>query len=223
MFLLERGIRMKFRKMTALFAAAALVLGVAGTALAETVPGAVYEEGGKGEQMTQTQVRDNLEKAGVTLVPANSFSGGSIAVLVQAGLLAPDANGNINANAPVSMQEGLAIFAKALGLASKTDSTAVAAQKAKDAGFGPSTERPDHAMSRLEVGRLIAAALGIVPTGGATPFSDLNGLNGDDILMITALKKAGIFVGFPDGSFQPDAMLTVGQIAVLLDRILTFK
>jgi hypothetical protein len=213
---------MTFHKITALLASAALILGLSGTGLAETVTGAVYTEG-HGEQMTQTQVHDNLVKAGVTDVPETSFAAGSISVVVQAGILTPDATGHINPTAPVSSQESLAAFAKALGLASKTDDTASAAQKAKDAGFAPADQRPDHAMTRMEVARLIATALGITPKGGPRPFTDLDGLKSDDILTMTALFQAHIFVGFPDGTFQPDSLLTVGQIAVLLDRVLTLK
>jgi hypothetical protein len=233
MFLLERGIRMTFRKMTALLASVALILGLSGTALAEgsTVPGAVYTEGkgehkdqeGKGKHKDHKQVREDLDKAGVKDVEVNNYHAGSIAVMVQAGILLTDASGLIIPTATVSSQEGPALFAKALGLASKTDSTAVAAQKATAAGLAPTDPRPNHAMTRMEVARLIATALGTVPKGGPAPFSDLNGLNSDDVLTLTALKQAYIFVGFPDGSFQPDSLLTVGQIAVLLDRVLTFK
>lgn len=210
---------MKTRKLVALACAALLSLTVAATAAAATVPNAVY--GGKGENTASAQVASDLATYGVKDVPANDWAAGSVVILLQAGLVAPDANGNLNLNAPTSYNTTVSIFAKVLGIASKTDDDATAAAKAAAAGFG-GTPTADGNITRLQFAKMIASALGVQPSTKQTlAFNDTLGLSAQDNGILLALKELGIFKGFEDSTFRADSTLTLAQVAVLIDRILT--
>lgn len=207
------------RKMSSLVVAAALLVSVAGSAFAATVPGSVY--GPKGETRPTTEVQQILTTSGVQDVTPDHWAAGSISVLLEAGLMAPDANGNVNPDSTMDFNTGTAVFAKVLGLASPTDTPEVAAQKAVDAGLIAAKEGP---MTRLDVAVLIAKALGIEAKPGvlsdSVGFADASAIPAEYWGIIAALKEAGIFKGFPDGTFQPTGELTAAQVAALVDRVL---
>jgi hypothetical protein len=89
------------------------------------------------------KIQEELQKAGVKDVAPDHFAANSLTVLLQAGLLTPDANGHLNPEDPVTVGEGVAIFAKVLGIASKQDDVATAFAKARDAGREGGVERPN--------------------------------------------------------------------------------
>ncbi|HLO04580.1 MAG TPA: S-layer homology domain-containing protein [Symbiobacteriaceae bacterium] len=210
---------MKTRKLAALACAALLSLTVAATAAAATVPSAVY--GGKGENTPATQVQTNLATYGVKDVPADDWSAGSAVVLLQAGLITPDANGQLNLNAPLSYNTTMGIFAKVLGIASKTDDDATATAKATQAGLAGAADANGN-ISRLQFAKILATALGVQPSSKPTlAFNDTLGLSAADNGILLALKDLGIFKGFEDGTFRADSTLTLAQVAVLIDRILS--
>lgn len=212
---------MKNRKLVALACAALLSLTVAATATAATVPSAVY--GGKGENTPAAQVQADLAVYGVKDILPNDWAAGSAVVLLQAGLVAPDANGQLNLNAKVSYTTTASIFAKVLGVASKTDDEATAAAKLTNAGIAGAPDK-DGNVSRLQFAKMIAAALGVEPAAAPTlAFKDTLGVSAADNAILLALKQAGIFVGFEDGTFRADEPLTMAQVAVLMDRILSAK
>ncbi|HWI66397.1 MAG TPA: S-layer homology domain-containing protein [Symbiobacteriaceae bacterium] len=217
---------MTTRKLGASVVAAALLASVASTALAApTVPGAVYSDTqASGVNKPAAKIQEELTKAGVTDVAPTYWAAGSITVLVSAGLLTPDATGKVEPEAELSTGEGVAVFAKVLGIASKTDSTDEALTKAKEAGIIGGTVSAESDLSRIEVARMLAKALGAEPVAVTSaadfPFADFEQVAPEDRGVLAALYKLGIFKGFEDGTFRPDGVLTKAQIAILIDRIL---
>jgi hypothetical protein len=213
------------RKWTALILSVALVATVSSTVMAApAVPGAVYGDSqAAGVNKPVTQVQQELQQAGVTDVKPTDYFAGSVTVVLQAGLLAPDANGNFNPEKPVSGSEGIAVFAKVLGIASKNDSPEQAVAKAKEAGL-VSGEVKDE-MTRLEVAKLLAKALGVEPAETESlanyPWKDLGAVgNTSDAAILVSLYRLGIFKGYDDGTFKPGNVLTRAEIAILVDRVL---
>ncbi|HYF94762.1 MAG TPA: S-layer homology domain-containing protein [Symbiobacteriaceae bacterium] len=217
---------MTTRKLAASAVAAALLASVATTALAaETVPGAVYSDSqAAGANKPAPKVKEDLEKAGIKDVAPEHYAAGSITVLVESGLLKPDAEGKLEPEASLNTGDGVAIFAKVLGIASKEDSTDAALTKAKEAGLLTPTASAESDLPRVEVARMLAKALGAQPktiTSAADyPFADYESTSPEDRGILAALYELGIFKGFEDKTFRPDAILTKAQIAILIDRIL---
>ena len=204
---------------------------VSGTVFAApTVPGAVYGDSqASGVNKPVVQIQQELQQAGIKDVKPTDWSAGSITVVVQAGLLKPAGDGSFHPEANVKADEGVAVFAKVLGIAAKTDDAATAAQKMKDAGLVSTTPTADKDMTRIEVARMLATALGVTPKANVTtanyPFMDMYKVRtNDDLGILAALYDLGIFKGYPEDNggvtFRPDAILTRAQIAILIDRIL---
>ncbi len=192
--------------------------------LSPTVPGAVYsDQTATGVNKPVVQIQQELQQAGIQDVRPTDWYAGSITVLVQSGLLAPTSSGQIQPDANLSFNEGVAVFAKVLGIASKSDTPEQATQKAVEAGLVQSTPSVNRDMNRLEVARLLATALGIQPkqvTPASFPFTDFAGLSQEDMGLLAALYEVGIFKGYEDKTFRPGSILTRAQIAILVDRIL---
>lgn len=219
---------MKAKKWVAILMAAALALGLVGTATAaSTVPGAVYtDELVPGSAKTRDQVALELYQAGVRDVTPDFWAAASLTVMLQAGLMAPDGAGNLHPNAPVSAGDGIAAFAKVLGIASKLDTPAVAAEKMKQAGLIPADTTIDRPMTRMEVARLIATALGVKPkfvTQATYPFNDWSAVSAEDAGILAALYDLGVVKGYPDRTFKPGQTLTRAELATLIDRVLGVK
>ncbi|MFZ5825009.1 MAG: S-layer homology domain-containing protein [Bacillota bacterium] len=215
---------MKVRKFTAALIAATLLFAAATTALAQspTVPGAVYSQTW-GADKAHSKIKEELTKAGVKDVPSTFWAAGSLTVLLEAGLIKPDATGNLAPDSKVGTGEGVAIFAKVLGLASKLDDDATAMAKARSAGLVDDTA--DGEMTRLGVAKILAKALGVEPKSSVTrstfPFSDgFDELSAEERGILAALYELGVFRGYPDKTFRPGKSLTRAEIAILVDRIL---
>ena len=218
---------MRRKSTRALALSLVLIVLLANVALAApTVPGAVYsDQPTAGYNKPPTQIAQELDQLGIQDVDPTEWYAGSITTLVQAGLLTPDANGNVNPEADVDNFGGITIFAKVLGIASKTDPPFMALSKMKSAGLVSDFTVGDADMSRIEVGRMLAMALGVEPKTGLTaenyPFGDFGAFGNDyDRGIMAALYDLGIFKGFDDGTFRPGETLTTAQIAMLVDRIL---
>jgi hypothetical protein len=216
------------RKWTALLLLVA-VLAAAGSAIAApTVPGAVYtDQQATGVNKPVTQIQQELQQAGVRDVKPTDWFAGSVTVLVQAGLLKPAPSGDFMPDAKVSGGEGVAVFAKVLGIAAKDDTVDEAMTKMKEAGLVDVRQSIERDMSRMEFAKLLSLALGVEPrpvTNPADyPFSDFDGLTAEDRGVLAALYDLGIFKGYlVDGvrTFRPDNILTRAELAILVDRIL---
>ncbi len=200
--------------------AVSLMSGIA--TAAPTVPGAIYGE--FSAEKLPTQIQDVLQKAGVTDVKPADWFAGSIATLLDAGLLKADAGGKVNPQKKASVGETASIFARVLGLATKTDSDSVATASMVKAGLVAGEANVNADMSRLEVARLLAKALKVSPKAIANaadyPFKDFGLVSAEDRGLLKALYDLGIFKGYPDKSFGPNDILTKAQIAILVDRLL---
>lgn len=202
---------MKFRKALVAVLVASLLTLATGSALA-SVPSSVY-----GEVIEQLHITD--------LAPTH-WAAGPITELYQAGILAGDPAGTFRPEANTSMSEGVAVIARVLGLATKNDSLATTMQKAQLAGLVSTSEAatPNADMTRLDMARIIARALGISPKSGVTaanfPFNDANRIPQSDWGLIAALHDAGIFAGYPNGSFGASGTLNRAELATLVFRLL---
>lgn len=215
---------MQIRKLTAAMLLATVVA-TAGTAMAATVPGAVYsDQQAIGANKPAPKVAEDLSKAGIQDVKADHYAAGPITVLVEAGLMAPDKDGNFDPDAQLTAADGVAVFAKVLGIASKTDSNEEALAKAKEAGIARENLGAATELRRSEVAHLIAAALGVEPKKvlgpDMYPFADYATTSPEDRGILAALYELGIFKGYEDKTFRPDNVLTRAEIAILVDRIL---
>lgn len=113
---------------------------------------------------------------------------------------------------------------------------------AVDKGFlpldNPQVYDADGPATRLEVAKLLARALYLVPPSlqsGVAPaqkdsvsvvplastkaFSDEDSLSSLDQVYIRAVAAANVMSGFPDGSFQPQQSLTRAEMAVILSKL----
>lgn len=219
---------MTTRKLAASVVAAALLASVASTALAQSVPGVVYTDyQAASANMPVAKVEQQLVQLGVQDVEPTYYAAASITVLLQSGLMEVDEQGKFDPKEELKADEGVAVFAKVLGIASKEDSPEVALTKAREAGVVGGELKADEDLSRVEVARMLAKALGAQPlavlSAADYPFADFDATSPEDRGILAALHKLGIFKGFEDKTFRPDGILTKEQIAILIDRILGAK
>jgi len=79
------------------------------------------------------------------------------------------------------------------------------------------TFKPDAALTRIETSVWLARSLGLKLPEAAAAFADV-AADHAFAKELLATKEAGIFLGMPGGSFSPDAALTKGQAALVLER-----
>lgn len=218
---------MRRKSTRALALSLVLIVLLANVALAApTVPGAVYsDQPTAGYNKPPTQIAQELQQLGIADVDPDDWYAGSVTTLVQAGLMSPDADGNFNPEGEVENFDGITIFAKVLGIASKTDPPFMALSKMKSAGLVSDFTIGDQDMSRIGVARMLALALGVKPKTNLDPatypFDDFDRFGNDyDRGIMAALYDLGIFKGYDDGTFRPAGTLSRAEIAILVDRIL---
>lgn len=221
---------MKTRKWTTGLIATVMVASLTSSVLAATVPGAVY--GDNRPPVAIEKVIEKLQASGVTQKAAEKISqhwaGASVTALADIGvakdLIKVDATtGEVKLDGNVDQKTSMSVFAKVLGIANKNDTPEVAAKKAEEAGLAPAPVA-DKEMSRLDVAKMLSKALGVTPARFVSqenyPFNDFNSVDLEDAALLMALYELGIFKGFEDRTFRPDGILTVAQIALLIDRVL---
>jgi hypothetical protein len=85
------------------------------------------------------------------------------------------------------------------------------------AGHPDGTFRPDTSLTRAEVAKMLTLTLGLKPDPqGRQPFSDSAGHWAVRDGYLQAAVSAGNINGFPDGSFQPDAPVTRGELTKMV-------
>ncbi|MDD2484277.1 MAG: S-layer homology domain-containing protein [Eubacteriales bacterium] len=74
---------------------------------------------------------------------------------------------------------------------------------------------------RLSAVVQLAKALGLEPVTDVTdnPFKDSNLMSDEDFGYVLALYEAGIIKGYPDGNFNPNALINRAQMASIIDKI----
>lgn len=193
--------------------------------LATTVTGTVYsDETATGVNMTPTEIQNELTQLGIQDIQPTDWFAGSVTVLVNTGLMSPDANGTFNSQATLDTGTGVAVFAKVLGIANMTDTPQEALQKAQAAGFVSPAATQEQDLSRMGVATMLAKALGLTVTpvysSVGFPFKEFAGLTPTERGILLALYNQGVFVGYTDGTFRPDNTLTKAELALLVDRLL---
>lgn len=211
------------RRGAALIAAVLVLALISGTVFAApSVTRVIYGEI-SGERLP-TQIQQTLQQAGVTDVKPSDWFAGSISVLIEAGLMKADASGRVNANKTASAQETVAMFARVIGLAKKTDPDDKALASMVGAGLVNKDADFTKEMTRLDVARLLGKALKVSakPITDPTkyPFKDFDKVSPEDRGILAALYELGIFKGYPDKTFGPGDFMTKAMIAILVDRIL---
>lgn len=87
-------------------------------------------------------------------------------------------------------------------------------------GYEDGTFRPEGQVTRAELVKLLVTALNL-PPGGTLAFSDE--LPHWALLHISAAVKAGIVVGYPDGSFRANVPVSRAEAATMLGRALALE
>lgn len=184
------------------------------------------------QEQVQVEVRKEafkkLESKGIKDVKVDDWSAVSIAIVVESGLIQPDAAGQLKPKSSIKANDGIAAFAKVLGVASKEDDPDTATQKAQQAGLVSSTPTVDQPLSRLDTALLLANALGVEAAESVTveemPFDDAANIPIRYWGVMKKLFELGIFKGFPNEGGKPifggAGELTVEQIATLIDRVI---
>jgi len=79
-------------------------------------------------------------------------------------------------------------------------------------GYEDGTFRPERAVTRAEFAKMYTLAVGIDPRpGDPLPFSDTTGHWANTMGFLAAAVADGAIVGFPDGTFRPDDLVTRAQ------------
>lgn len=160
-------------------------------------------------------------------VPADHWASSAINQLRTAGLMIGDPDGNFRPDAQVSTAETIMVFLRLLGFSPKVGVDGQhwadpALELARSVGWigENQAKRPDDGMDRVGVALVLARALKIEPVSGSPPWSDVSGLPPEALGYLVALYQKGLFMGYPDGTFRPDRVVTRAEIAVLVSRIL---
>lgn len=88
-------------------------------------------------------------------------------------------------------------------------------------GYPNGEYRPDQAVTRAEFSAMIARALGLPEVAGRARFSDWASVPLAARGAVNAAVDAGIILGYPDGSFRPNATISRVEMAVLMYRALS--
>lgn len=89
-------------------------------------------------------------------------------------------------------------------------------------GYDDGTFRPNSTISRAEFFTMMVRALGYLPVQSSEEsFSDIENHWGKKEIM-TAVKH-GLVKGNGDGTIRPDDKITIGQVALIIDRAYTIK
>lgn len=88
-------------------------------------------------------------------------------------------------------------------------------------GYSDDTFRPDASITRAEVAQVMASALGLNESANVQ-FIDMSSGHWA-YTSVSKVFKAGIIMGYPDGSFHPDAPISRAEMAVMLGRALQMK
>lgn len=160
------------------------------------------------------QVKERVE-GGLDASGIGNEATNAIQSLVLLGLISPSDAEEPRYVPPI--EEAVAIFAKVLGIAPQSASAADAYEAMKNTGLISEATL----LTRLYFAKLIAAVLGVQPRSDPNPFPfvDRAGLSAEDMGILAALYDLGIFRGYDDNTFRPFEVLTLAQVAVLVDRI----
>ena len=162
----------------------------------------------------------------------------SIDNLVKAGVLTGSGDGNYNPSNDVTRAEIAKMVSVVFGYESvEMEATDVA----KDAwyngfvgalkdkgimgGYEDGSFRPENAITREEMAKLIASAIGteklaqLVGEATASKFADGDKISDWAGAAVNQLAALGVIKGYEDGSFKPAQVITRAEAAVIIDRV----
>lgn len=93
------------------------------------------------------------------------------------------------------------------------------AEKGMIGGFPDGSFKPGDSITRAQFAAIAAKALGIAPAFGPTGFKDVPETYWG-AKVISAVSRAGLVTGFPDGTFKPEDKITRAQALVILAKAL---
>lgn len=163
----------------------------------------------------------------------------AMAMLADRGILQGKGDGRIDPAGAVTRAEFAAVLVRGLGLGLRGDPLAfddvkpnawfksvvdIAASNGVVQGIGGNRFGPELAIARQDLGVMIYRALKAVnvalPEAGAGGFSDDGRIAAYAIEAVHALEAADIVQGRSDGRFDPKAMTSRAEAAVILKRVL---
>lgn len=181
--------------------------------VAATVPGSVYGD------LTQDQIQQYMQSLGIKDVPVDAWFSQSIVNMALNGLMEPDENGDFHPGDNVIVDDAVGAFSTMLGV----DGTEVMADM-KEIGLWDSDTAESSLLTRMDVARLIVFTLQLPVNYGMSlsqnHFLDAYKMNPNDQAIMQAVYAAGLMLGYEDGTFGPDGVLTRAELATLLTRIL---
>ena len=101
---------------------------------------------------------------------------------------------------------------------SQTATLTFLAHPAYVSGYPDGTFKPDEPITRAQLAKVLAVALGLDTAGApAAGFPDV-AADHWAYAYVNAVRAKKLVAGFPDGSFQPDGQVTHGQLAAIVAR-----
>ncbi len=165
-----------------------------------------------------------------------SWSREAVELLSGAGILSGTGGGRYEPERAITRAELASILVKAMNLpaaeggAPFSDVTegewysacvAAAAKAGLVAGYDDGTFRPDNTITREEMATVLALALGLAGTEGATlPFNDTANISPWAKSGVAAVVSGGLIKGYPDGTIQPQGSANRAECAVLVYHVL---
>lgn len=164
----------------------------------------------------------------------------SVAECSAAELVGGRGNGVFDPKAPVNRVEAIIFLNRALGQRAEADNysmsqggynfsadfpawgkknVAFAADKGYISKAGIPKMQPRHAASRAEIAVLFANALKLSADGYQLNFKDKAAIPASLQPFVAAAVKHGIMAGRPDNTFDPNANVTRGEMAVIIARL----
>ncbi|WP_347862223.1 N-acetylmuramoyl-L-alanine amidase [Salimicrobium sp. PL1-032A] len=153
--------------------------------------------------------------------------------LFDKGIIHGYPDGTFRGDDEVSRQQAATMIGRALGLDNTkrttdfpdVDRDSYASgyiQSAKDAGiisgYPDGTFKPHKTVTRGEMAYLVTKAFGLDKLGGIT-FTDVTGPD-SLVKAVNRLATAGVTIGYPDGTYRPDAKITRTQYSLFMARAL---
>lgn len=209
------------RKWTSSLVGVVLVFALAVPALAATVPGSVYS------QLPPCTPGDSRVDCLPADVSADSFAVAAVVAVREAGIMVGYEDGSFHPDDTVTVAQAATIILRIIGQAPPLGQGDAwygpAISQAQGGGYLSASQasNPTGDISRADVAVMIAKALGLQPVFEPPHWSDLEGVDAETQGYLAALYRAGIFKGYPDGTFKPGQTLTRAEMAILIDRILS--
>lgn len=162
---------------------------------------------------------------------SDPWAAGAAATLAGSGVVEGTGASTFSPDTPVDLEEMVSFLARALSFTPDpaaalpgTDAWAAGAMgAAAAAGLLPAGVPPTQPLTRLQTVQLVVGALGLPPVSVAMPFTDLGGLPGPDVAVLTTAVADGLLQGAGGAQLDAGGGLTRAEAVVLLLRALLLQ